>query len=48
MGKGDGDIIEFLLSTVFELVGWVFKMLIQLVVWIFSGIFSGIKSLFSR
>lgn len=44
----DGDIVDFLLSTVFELVGWVFKMLIQLVVGIISGIFSGIKSLFSR
>lgn len=48
MGKGDGDIIEFLLSTVFELVGWVLKMLISLVGWIISGLFSGIKSLFSK
>lgn len=48
----DGDFIDALLGWVFQLVGWVFTMLMKLVMFIFVGIFkligTGFKALFAK
>lgn len=42
------DIIDFLLKTVFEIVGWIFMVLINLILAIFKGIFNLIGDLFNK
>ena len=48
----DGDIIDVMLGWIFELIGWIFNMLIKLVVALIVGLFSlisnGFKALFSK
>lgn len=48
----DGDIIDVMLGWIFELIGWIFNMLIKLVVALIVGLFSlignGLKALFSK
>lgn len=47
-----GDIIDTMLGWLFELFGWIFNMLLKLVISIVKGIFNllcmGIKALFSK
>ena len=44
----NGDIADVMLKTLFEFVGWVFKMLIKLIGWIFTGLFSMISKASSK
>lgn len=49
----DGDIIDVMFGWIFELIGWIFSMLIKLVVvaligGLFSLIGSGFKALFNK
>ncbi len=47
-----GDIIDTMLGWVFELFGWIFNMLLKLVISIVKGIFNllsmGVKALFNK
>ena len=42
------DFIEFIMKTIFEIVGWFLGLIVKLVVGLFSLIFKGIASLFNR
>lgn len=42
------DFIEFLMKTIFEIVGWFLGLIVKLIVGLFSLIFKGIASLFNR
>lgn len=48
----NGDIIDVMFGWTFELIGWIFNMLIKLVVAVIGGLFgligSGFKALFSK
>lgn len=48
----DGDIIDVMFGVVFQLVGWIFKMLIKLIAVLVGGLFSligsGFKALFNK
>lgn len=48
MAKNDGDIIDFLMKTVFQIFGWIFMGIFKLLWWILSAIFKGIASLFHK
>lgn len=48
MAKNDGDLIDFLLSTVFQFFGWIFMGIFKLLVLIVTAIFTGIVSLFKN
>ena len=42
------DFIEFIMKTIFEIIGWFLGLIVKLVVGLFSLIFKGIASLFNR
>lgn len=42
------DIIEFMLKTIFEIIGWFLGLIVKLVVGLSSLIFKGIASLFTK
>jgi hypothetical protein len=42
------DIIEFMLKTIFEIIGWFLGLIVKLVVGLVSLIFKGIASLFTK
>lgn len=42
------DLIEFLMKTIFEVVGWLLGLIVKLFVGLFSLIFNGIASLFYK
>lgn len=48
----DGDIIDTMLGWIFELIGWIFNMLMKLIIALIVGLFSligsGFKALFSK
>lgn len=44
----DGDIIDFLLGSVFQLFGWILGGIVKLFVALVSAIFSGIAGLFRK
>ncbi len=52
MAKQDGDIVDFLMGTIFQFFGWIlkilFKLTIGLVILIVKGIINGIKSLTAK
>ncbi len=52
MAKKDGDIIEFLFGWLFEIIGWLIKVIIKfglsIIGGLFKSLFNGIKSLFSN
>ena len=52
MAKQDGDIVDFLMGTMFQFFGWIlkilFKLTIGLVILIVKGIIKGIKSLTNK
>ncbi|MBO7277237.1 MAG: hypothetical protein J6U84_04675 [Bacteroidales bacterium] len=52
MAKKDGDIIEFLFGWIFEIFGWLIKVILKfglsVIGGLFKSLFNGIKSLFSN
>ena len=42
------DFIEFIMKTIFEIIGWFLGLIVKLIVGLFSLIFKGIASLFSK
>lgn len=44
----DGDIIDFLLGSVFQLFGWILGGILKLFMTLIGAIFSGIVDLFKK
>ena len=40
------DIVDFLLKTLFELVGWLFRLFVKLIIAIIGGLFNLVVSAF--
>jgi hypothetical protein len=45
---GENDIIDVMLKTLIQVVGWIFKKLFQFAWWIISSVFKGIWQLITK